>query len=175
MSTFIKYICLTLYYSLAQFLPASTNSYFKWCRSIRKFCVKRCFDYCGKEVNVEKGASFGTGRGIRIGDRSGVGVNCSIHGPLTIGDDVMMGPEVVILTNSHKFDRVDITMNKQGSYVDPVVIGNDVWIGTRSIILPGVKIGNGVIIGAGAVVTKDVPDYAVVGGVPAKIIRYRNE
>lgn len=87
----------------------------------------------------------------------------------------MMGPEVVILTNSHKFNSVDVPMNKQGSFIEPVVIGNDVWIGTRAIILPGVRIGNGVIIGAGAIVTKDVPDYAVVGGVPAKIIRFRNE
>ena len=102
-------------------------------------------------------------------------MNCAVHGPLTIGTDVMMGPEVVILTNSHKYDKCDIPMNKQGSYVLPVVIGNDVWIGTRAIILPCVKIGNGVIIGTGTVVTKDVPDYAVVGGVPAKIIRLRNE
>lgn len=58
--------------------------------------------------------------------------------------------------------------------VEPVVIGDDVWIGTRVIILPGVKIGNGVIIAAGAVVTKDIPDYAVAGGVPAKVIKYRN-
>lgn len=64
-------------------------------------------------------------------------------------------------------------MGSQGSRVAKVVIGNDVWIGMRSIIMPGVKIGNGVVIGAGAVVTKDIPDYAVVGGVPAKIIRFR--
>ena len=64
-------------------------------------------------------------------------------------------------------------MGSQGSRVAKVVIGNDVWIGMRSIIMPGVKIGNGVVIGSGAVVTKDIPDYAVVGGVPAKIIRFR--
>lgn len=65
-------------------------------------------------------------------------------------------------------------MGHQGMRISEVVIGNDVWIGMRVIIMPGVKIGNGVVIGAGAVVTKDVPDFAIVGGVPAKIIRYRN-
>lgn len=64
-------------------------------------------------------------------------------------------------------------MGEQGSVVKEVSIGNDVWIGMRSIIMPGVTIGNGVVIGAGAVVTKDVPDYAVVGGVPARIIKFR--
>lgn len=55
-----------------------------------------------------------------------------------------------------------------------MTIGNDVWIGTNAVIMPGITVGNGVIIGAGAVVTKDVPDYAVVGGIPAKIIKFRN-
>lgn len=88
----------------------------------------------------------------------------------------MMGPDVVIMTNSHNFDRIDIPMNAQGSAVPQRVrIGNDVWIGTRVIILPGVTIGNGVIIGAGAVVTKNIPDMAIVGGCPAKIIRFRNK
>ena len=57
--------------------------------------------------------------------------------------------------------------------VSEVVIGNDVWIGMRVIIMPGVKIGNGSVIGAGAVVTRNVPDYAIVGGVPARIIKFR--
>lgn len=96
-----------------------------------------------------------------------------MHGPLRIGDNVMMGPEVTILTHTHRIDRTDIPMGKQGSMVSEVIIGDDVWIGMRAIILPGVRIGSGVVIGAGAVVTKDVPDYAVVGGVPARVIRYR--
>lgn len=100
-------------------------------------------------------------------------MNCSVHGPLRIGDNVMMGPDVTILTHTHNIERTDIPMGLQGSIVKEVIIGNDVWIGMRSIIMPGVTIGNGAVIGAGAVVTKDVPDYAIVGGVPAKVIRYR--
>lgn len=97
-----------------------------------------------------------------------------MHGPLHIGKNVMMGPDVTILTHTHNIERTDIPMGHQGSRIAEVVIGNDVWIGMRVIIMSGVKIGNGVVIGAGAVVTKNVPDFAIVGGVPAKIIRYRN-
>ena len=113
------------------------------------------------------------GGGICIGSGSGLGVNCSVHGPLRIGDNVMMGPDVTILTQTHNIERTDIPMGQQGMRVAEVVIGNDVWIGMRVVLMPGVKVGNGAVIGAGAVVTKDVPDFAVVGGVPAKIIKYR--
>ena len=85
-----------------------------------------------------------------------------------------MGPEVVFYTRGHRFDRTDITMIEQGSTEsEPITVGNDVWIGRRVIIMPGVNIGDGCVIGAGAVVTKDIPAYSVVGGVPAKIIKSR--
>ena len=87
-----------------------------------------------------------------------------------------MGPEVIIYTSGHKHDKTDIPMMDQGmEETKQVIIGDDVWIGRRVIIMPGVNIGNGVIIGAGAVVTKDVPDYCIVGGVPAKILKWRKE
>ena len=81
------------------------------------------------------------------------------------------------MTRSHNHNRIDIPMIQQGFEDDhEIIIGDDVWIGTNVTILSGVyKIGNHSIIAAGAVVTKDVPDYAIVGGVPAKIIRMRNE
>lgn len=168
-----KILCLVAYYGFARFLPASTSSMTRWARKIRRIICRPIFDKCGDNVNIESGARFATGGGISIGSGSGLGVNCSVHGPLRIGDNVMMGPDVTILTQTHNIERTDIPMRQQGMRVAEVVIGNDVWIGMCSIIMPGVKIGNGVVIGAGAIVTKDVPDYAVVGGVPAKIIKLR--
>ena len=165
-----------MYLVFLKHLPATDNRYIfsKLIRKIRSSVALYLFDSCGSNINIEKDADFGSGQGISIGDNSGLGINCRVRGPLTIGNDVMMGPDVVIMTNSHNFDRIDIPMNVQGSAIPKkVIIGNDVWIGTRVIILPGVTIGNGVIIGAGAVVTKDIPDMAIVGGCPAKIIRYR--
>jgi maltose O-acetyltransferase len=130
----------------------------------------------GRGVNIEKGASFGNGSEIEIGDNSGIGVNCFVQGPMSIGKDVMMGPETIILTRNHRFDRLEVPMRCQGSAeAKPVVIEDDVWIGVRVIILPGVTIHRGAVIGAGAIVTKNVPAYAVACGNPAKVIRYRNE
>ena len=164
---------LGAYYGFAKHLPASTSPMTLWTRRIRRAICCPIFEQCAENVNIEQGVRFATGGGIFIGSGSGIGVNCSVHGPLRIGENVMMGPDVTILTHTHIIDRIDIPMSKQGSIVKEVTIGNDVWIGMRSIIMPGVKIGNGAVIGAGAVVTKDVPDYAIVGGVPAKIIKFR--
>ena len=86
----------------------------------------------------------------------------------------MMGQDCLIYTTNHSFDDLDRTMDLQGyQETKSVFIGNDVWIGARVIILPGVSIADGSIIGAGSIVTHDVPSYAVVAGNPAKIIYYR--
>lgn len=86
----------------------------------------------------------------------------------------MMGPDVMIFTSNHETSRTDTPMRLQGTAkIKPVTIGDDVWIGARVIILPGVTIGQGAILAANAVVTKDVPEYAVVGGNPAKLIKFR--
>lgn len=127
---------------------------------------------CGAEVNIEKDAIFS--QKVTLGDFSGIGINAKIYGECHIGAFVMMGTDVTVITRNHRFDRTDVPMMKQGFEDEkPVYIGDDVWIGDRVIILPGVHIGEDAIIAAGSVVTKDVPRYTVVGGVPAKVIRAR--
>jgi len=169
-----KLISLLLYYGFATYLPKSNRPYsFGLSRPIRYALCKNIFEHCGKNVLVERRAYIGDGRGISIGDGTGIGVNAKIQQNTTIGNNVMMGEDVIILTSAHVVGDTTRKMQGQGINVKPVQIGNNIWIGCRVVILPGVKIGDGAIIGAGAVVAKDVPDYAVVGGVPAKIIKYR--
>jgi len=156
------------YQLTAQWLP----HHLLCARVLRRLWGKCIAKKIGTNVNIEKGAHFTPD--LTIGNNSGVGINAEINGPVTIGNDVMMGPEVIVYTSSHAHSRTDITMIEQGfEEIKPVTIGNDVWIGRRVIIMPGVTIGNGCIIAAGAVVTKNIPDYAIAGGVPAKILKYR--
>lgn len=169
----LRPLFLLLYYGLLKFLPATNNRFLGFIRIIRSFVAGKLFTKSGKNINIEKGADFGFGNNIEIGNNSGLGVNCNVRGPLKIGENVMMGPDVIIMTNNHNFSRTDIPMLAQGNTIKAVFIGNDVWIGARVIILSGVTIGDGAIIGAGSVVTKDVDSHAIVGGVPAKLIKYR--
>ena len=170
MWTFKKKVLFVLYRVTASWLPISQRS--KAAKAIRVFWARRIANSVGKNVNIERRAVFGPD--LSIGDNSGIGISCEVYGKVTVQNDVMMGPEVVIYTSGHKFDRLDIPIWQQGSTAEqPVIIGNDVWIGRRVMIMPGVHIGNGVVIAAGAVVTKDVPDNVVVGGVPARVIKHR--
>jgi len=130
------------------------------------------FVECGKKVDIGRHISFSSK--ISLGDRSSIGDNSYFNGEVIIGKDVMMSPNCAFIASTHNHSRIDIPMNIQGSSNSRICIGNDVWIGYRAIINKGVTIGNGAIIAAGSVVTKDVPDYAIVGGVPAKVIKFRN-
>ena len=165
---------MVLYYFIARHLPSSDSLYSLGSKKIRYFICKGLFGKTGKNVNIEHGAFFGSGRDIEIDDFSGLGINCRVSGPLKIGMYCMMGPDVMIYTANHEIGRLDIPMVLQGETPKKrVVLEDDVWVGARAIILPGITIHKGAIIGAGAVVTKDVPPYAIVGGNPAKIIKYR--
>lgn len=166
--SYLKIVWLAIYYVIAKDLPLGTR--------FRSFVARRIFKKFGKDVSIHKGVVFGSGLNVVIGDYSSLNADCWIGNDTILGNDVMMGPEIVILSGSHNFVRDDIPMREQGAPPRrPVRIGDDVWVGTRSIILPGVNVGSHSIIGAGSVVTKDVPELAIVGGNPAKVIKYRNE
>lgn len=163
-----------LYYAIAVRLPVSSSGIQLGQKKLRAFCGRLILKHCGKDVNIEKGASFSAK--ASLGDHSGFGMNARIHGACVIGDNVMMGSDVIVLARNHSFERTDIPMIYQGFEEDrPVVMGNDIWIGDRAIILPGVHIGDGSIIAAGAVVSHDVPPYSIVAGVPAKVIKNRKD
>lgn len=163
-----------VYYGLARHLPRSFSAGGRFGQSLRGWAASRMFDFAGAAINVERGAAFGSGNGIRLGARSGIGVNADLHGTINIGEDVMMGPRCTMVTRNHRFDRTDIPMNRQGFGEDrPIVIRDDVWLGINVTIMPGVCLGRGSIVAAGSVVTRDVPDYSIVAGVPATIIGSR--
>lgn len=135
-------------------------------KKIRQFWFKK-INYASGNINIDRNVFFGNN--ISIGNNSGIGINGYIQDNVSIGNDVMIGPDVLIYTSNHKHDSLTISFLKQGITMKPVRIGNNVWIGTRVIILPGVTIGNNVIIGAGSVVTKNIPNNTLAAGNPCII------
>ncbi|OIQ69495.1 galactoside O-acetyltransferase [mine drainage metagenome] len=169
-------ISLFLYYAFACHLPTQPFPGWRFGYWLRKRLVGRIFRHCGNDVIVKHGAYFGTGTGIEIGHRSQLGHNCRIGHGVVIGDDVIMGPHIDIMTNAHAYDDPARPIYQQGQLpLRPVIIGNDVWLGSRAIVMPGIHIHEGAVIGACAVVTRDIPPYAVAVGAPARVIRYRGE
>ena len=169
-----KIIGLLIYNFFAKYLPVSYASPKVGQQCIRALCGKLILDKCGKNVNIERNAVFSSR--VELGDNSGIGIRASISGKCIIGDNVMLGPDCVIYSRNHDFSNTEIPMCQQGYQEEkPVVIGDDVWIGGRVIILPGVHIGSHCIIGAGSVVTRDIPDWAIAAGNPARVKKFRNE
>jgi len=101
---------------------------------------------------------------VQIGRHVSIGANCSIGGSpggVIIGDYCLLGPGVMVMTNNYRYDRLDLPIYKQGTTSTGVVIGDDVWIGANSTVLDGVRIGKGCVVGAGAIVRENLPDYTV--------------
>jgi len=156
-------------------------------RVIRGYCflfwskvtIKRFRLNVGENVIIMPKFCAFYGHSITMGDNVYVGRNVELHSgdnsKIVFGDNVMVGPSVFMDSHRHNIARVDIPMKKQGRTEADIVIGNDVWIGTKAVVLSGITIGDGAIVGAGAVVTKDVPPYTIVGGVPARTIRKRKQ
>lgn len=137
----------------------------------------------GNNVSIQRntiiectGVIRNLGEGLKIGNNVGIAQNCfiQVRGSVYIGNDVMFGPGVSVFSEDHGFADIGIPMIQQPEIRKGVTIEDDVWIGTRAIILGGVTIGKGSIIAAGSVVKSSIPAYSVVAGVPGKIIRTRN-
>lgn len=129
----------------------------------------------GKDVLIDYGTYFRYPKKIRIGNGVSINRGCELYaahlatgGTITIGNNVALGPHVKVFAGGHDYNTVDLV-----DTAGPVVIHDLVWVGGNSTILPGVQIGEGAVIGAGSVVTRDIPPYSVAVGNPARVIKSR--
>ena len=131
----------------------------------------------GPGYAISPTASFSNGRNVEIGARVSIGAGTHLwagaaHGRIVLGDDVLLGPAIMITAASYRFDD-GTPVTRQPMEEADVVIGRDVWIGHGAIVLPGARIGDGAIVAAGAVVRGEVPRLAIVAGVPARVVGRR--
>jgi acetyltransferase-like isoleucine patch superfamily enzyme len=127
----------------------------------------------GTATGIQLGVRFLNGHKVSLGNRNVINFGCLFDGrkyKIVTGNDVSIGPEATILTLGH--DPQSSTFEDRGG---DVIIGNNVWIGYRALIMPGVTLGDGSVVAAGAVVTKDVEPFMIVAGVPARPIGTRNK
>jgi maltose O-acetyltransferase len=169
---FIRKVYYFFYLIAIRYTPEIYRPYALFFPILRRFFVCRFIQKHGKGLRIKRNADISMA--IEIGNYSELGTNSIIQANTKIGDYVIMGPDVKIYTKNHGYANNSIPIALQEIVHEKVTIGNDVWLGANVIITPGVEIGNHVIVAAGSVVTKNVPDYAIVGGVPAKIIKYRS-
>lgn len=129
------------------------------------------FGSAGKGVWAADSLSCDCGKNIHVGDDVTINYHVTILDirEVNIGNHVMIGPGTLITTVGHPLSPEG--RRHHGGFAKPVNIGNDVWIGGNVVILPGITIGNNVVVGAGAVVTKDIPSNSVALGVPAKVVK----
>jgi acetyltransferase-like isoleucine patch superfamily enzyme len=129
----------------------------------------------GESSVIEDFSTINNGVGdVIIGDRTIIGISNVIIGPVKIGNDVMFAQNIVASGLNHGYEDVSLPPSKQKETTAQIIIGDDVWIGANSIITAGVTIGKHAIIGGGSVVTKNIPDYSVAVGNPAKVIKKYN-
>lgn len=141
----------------------------------RAYFYHRTLPRCGDELYVHPGVVMYFPMNIELGNRVFMnrGVFITASAKVSIGNDVLIGPYTVINSGNHVYRNSEVPIRQQGHVNAPIVIEDDVWIGAHAVVLPGVRIGRGAVVGAGAVVTRDVDRYAVVVGVPATTLRYR--
>lgn len=169
-----KICCYLLYFFIAKHLPADgeLGIFGKLSSRLRRNVCRPLFKESAERIGIGKGVDFGNGCNIIMKEFSSLG-NCAMvggsRGTLTVGRHISMGQHCTFILQNHKY----LEDGYEGFEGGDIVIDDYVWIGHGVIVLPGVHIGQHAIIGAGAVVTKDVPDYAIAAGNPAVVKKYR--
>ena len=143
--------------------------------TLRWLLYKALCRHLGGFCYIYPGARLSHVYGMSIGRNFHVNAGAFLYGRggLTIGDHVMVGPNAVIVSSQHRYDDPRLPMVLLGHQTAPVTIGSDVWVGANAVVLPGVRVGDGTIVSAGAVVTQDTEPFTIVGGVPARVIGER--
>ena len=160
--------CLVLYQALGRRLPGNSGPLGDVFRRIRGGLVRGFTGGDGRWLGIDADVYLGSGRMVQLGEGASIGRGSRILGG-SIGGGCMIADEVMILAQNHEFRDRSKEIWEQGHRPPaPPVLEDDVWVGTRSIILPGRRIGQGAVIAAGSVVTKDVAAYTIVGGNPAR-------
>ena len=111
---------------------------------------------------------------VVIGNNSLIGLRCTIIGPVEIGNDVLLAQNIVLSGQNHGYENIHVSIREQKSVTNKITIRDGAWIGANAVIVAGITVGKNSIVAAGSIVTKDVPDYCIVGGNPAKLIRTYN-
>ena len=149
---------------------------FAWMATWRGAVFRPFFAHAGARLRVHDGVTIKYPSEISLGDDVTINTGCFLVGlgGLTIGDNVMLGPGTKIVTTAHRFEQLDVPMQREPLETAEIVIGSDVWFGFDAKVMPGARIGDGAVIAAGAVVTAgEIPAFAVAAGVPARVVRTR--
>lgn len=129
----------------------------------------------GNNSTIEDFATVNNGVGdVFIGDRTRIGLGCTIIGPVKIGNDIMLAQNIVLSGLNHSYEDLSLPISTQGITTSLIEVDDETWIGANSVIVAGIKIGKHCVIAGGSVVTKNVPDYSIVGGNPARILKQYN-
>lgn len=167
-------LLLLIYYIFVRNLPSSYFPMGSFFNKVRIFVLSGLI-HIGEKTYIQTGFRFGMRDVVKIGHNCQINEDVYIQSAI-IGNYVLIAQRVALLAVTHHFASTEIPIIKQGSTeAKPVIIEDDVWIGRNVVVMPGITIEKGAIVGAGAVVTKNVPPYAIVGGIPAKIIRFRTQ
>ncbi len=169
--TFKKIFCYLLYRTFAKHIPGDIGYLRRFSYGFRQILCRPLLRESGEIFGIGQGVDFGNGANLimKYCANLGPGGHISGNGLVTIGQHVMTGYQCMIITQNHKY----LAEGYDGVEIGNVLIDDYAWLGHRVIILPGVRIGKHAIVGAGSVVTKDIPDYAIAAGNPARIIKMR--